>query len=202
MNYKRIYEKIIQRAKFRKLTCYTEKHHIIPKCLGGSNDKDNLVRLTAKEHFICHRLLVLIYPENHKLKYALWCMCKQHSSQQQRYKVTAKIYESLRKDACDVLKKRIITDEWKRKNSDAQKKLAAQPGYINKGNTKPRTKEWREKISAIMKSKGNYEQKYGIEKSKEIKQKASLKLKSKAKNPESVMKMRITKLNKGKNKSK
>jgi len=127
-------------------------------------------------------------------------MCKQHSSQQQRYKVTAKIYESLRKDASEVLRKRIVTDEWRKKNSDAQKKLAKQPGYINKGNTKPRTKEWKEKISATMKNKGNYEQRYGIERSKEIKEKASLKLKGKAKNPESVLKMRITKLNKNKSK--
>lgn len=36
---------------------YIERHHIIPKSLGGSNDKSNLVSLTAKEHFICHALL-------------------------------------------------------------------------------------------------------------------------------------------------
>ena len=36
---------------------YYEKHHIIPKCLHGSNCKDNLVLLTAREHFICHKFL-------------------------------------------------------------------------------------------------------------------------------------------------
>jgi hypothetical protein len=56
--YKKIYEFIIERAKNRSLNCYVEKHHIIPKCLGGLNNKDNIIKLTAKEHFICHRLLV------------------------------------------------------------------------------------------------------------------------------------------------
>ena len=37
-----------------------EYHHIVPKCLGGSNKKDNTVYLTDREHYICHRLLVKI----------------------------------------------------------------------------------------------------------------------------------------------
>lgn len=55
--YKTWHDNIITKAKNRTLTCYTEKHHILPKCLGGSNNEDNLVRLTAKEHFIVHMLL-------------------------------------------------------------------------------------------------------------------------------------------------
>lgn len=47
---------------------YKEKHHIIPKSLGGSNDKSNLVYLTAKEHYICHLLLVRI-TQNDKIAY-------------------------------------------------------------------------------------------------------------------------------------
>lgn len=61
MNYKQIYENIIAfRKKNVPVDCYTEIHHIIPKSLGGTDAKTNLVRLTAKEHFICHRLLVKI----------------------------------------------------------------------------------------------------------------------------------------------
>ena len=55
--YTACYFKIVNRAKFRKLNGYTEKHHIIPKCLGGNNESANIVRLTAREHFICHKLL-------------------------------------------------------------------------------------------------------------------------------------------------
>jgi hypothetical protein len=71
MNYQKIYDQIIKQAKTRKLDGYKEKHHIIPKCIGGLDTKENLVELTAREHFICHRLLCKIYPDNLKLKYAL-----------------------------------------------------------------------------------------------------------------------------------
>jgi len=54
MNYKRIHDQIIERAKSRILEGYKERHHIIPKCMGGNNEKDNLVYLTAREHFIIH----------------------------------------------------------------------------------------------------------------------------------------------------
>ena len=51
MDYQKIYDQIIERAKNRQLEGYKEKHHIIPKCVGGTNDKENLVELTAREHF-------------------------------------------------------------------------------------------------------------------------------------------------------
>lgn len=42
---------------------YYENHHIIPRSLNGSNSSENLVLLTAREHFICHWLLVKIFPK-------------------------------------------------------------------------------------------------------------------------------------------
>lgn len=74
MNYKRIYDSLIEKGKSRNLTGYCEKHHIIPRCLGGSNDKNNLVKLTAEEHYVAHQLLVKIYPKNHKLAKAVSMM--------------------------------------------------------------------------------------------------------------------------------
>jgi len=67
MNYKLHYDKLIERAKDRQLDCYTESHHIIPRSINGTNDKDNLVNLTAREHFIAHILLVKIYPKEYGL---------------------------------------------------------------------------------------------------------------------------------------
>lgn len=56
--YTTTYFAIINNAKNRtNLVGYTENHHIIPKSLGGTNDKTNLVKLSAREHFICHKLL-------------------------------------------------------------------------------------------------------------------------------------------------
>jgi 5-methylcytosine-specific restriction endonuclease McrA len=57
MNYQKIHDSIIERAKNRNLLDYKERHHIIPKCLGGSDNLDNLVDLTAREHFIIHKIL-------------------------------------------------------------------------------------------------------------------------------------------------
>ena len=83
MNYQKIYNNIISNAKSKnrqKLNkeninyIYYEKHHIIPKCLNGSNDKKNLVLLTAKEHYVCHKLLTYIYPNNRKIACAFHYM--------------------------------------------------------------------------------------------------------------------------------
>jgi hypothetical protein len=69
MNYTKIYNQLIERAKNRKpeRDGYYERHHIIPKCMGGSNDKDNLVKLTYREHFIAHWLLHRANPTNKPL---------------------------------------------------------------------------------------------------------------------------------------
>lgn len=74
MNYEAHYNTLIERAKNRLLECYTERHHIVPRCMGGGNDAENLVRLTAEEHYVAHQLLVKIHPGNHKLIYALVAM--------------------------------------------------------------------------------------------------------------------------------
>ena len=75
MNYRRIYELLIDRARDRKLDSYTESHHILPRCLGGDDSKTNLVDLTAREHFIAHLLLVKMYNNNLKLVKAVAMMC-------------------------------------------------------------------------------------------------------------------------------
>lgn len=49
---------------------YYETHHVIPRCLGGSDNNENLVKLTPEEHYLAHLLLVKIHPGNIKLIYA------------------------------------------------------------------------------------------------------------------------------------
>ena len=53
---------------------YKERHHIVPKCLGGTNDEDNLIDLYADEHFIAHKLLMEENPDNIKLTRAFTMM--------------------------------------------------------------------------------------------------------------------------------
>jgi len=76
MDYTKIYNDICTRGQSRKLPkdIYSEKHHIIPKCMGGLDDLDNITILTAREHFIAHSLLCKIYPTNYKLAHALYTM--------------------------------------------------------------------------------------------------------------------------------
>jgi hypothetical protein len=98
MDYKRIHDQIIERAKNRVLEGYSEKHHIVPKCIGGGNEKDNIVKLTAREHFIVHKLLCEIYPNESKLHYAAWMMTSTNSSKNRTYNVSSKEYERLREN--------------------------------------------------------------------------------------------------------
>lgn len=76
MNHLKVYESIIENVKSKnriklKRTdinyVYYERHHIIPKCMKGSNNKDNLVLLTAREHYICHKLLTYIHKGNYRI---------------------------------------------------------------------------------------------------------------------------------------
>jgi hypothetical protein len=92
MDYKKIHDSIINRAKARTLEGYTETHHIIPKCMNGTNESNNLVELTAREHFIIHWLLHEMYPNNADLRYAFWSMCR-NSGNQSRYKPSSRVYE-------------------------------------------------------------------------------------------------------------
>lgn len=128
MNYEKIYNQIIERAKLRQLKEYKERHHIIPKCLGGSNDKTNIVELTAREHYLCHMLLVEIYPNEVKLKYALWMMTigrKRNLKCDYGIKVNSKTYERLRLESkklmSNMLKGRIISDKHKKIISEYHK---------------------------------------------------------------------------------
>ena len=103
MDYKAIYYKIIEKAKKEtengnRHVGYYEKHHIIPKSLGGNNEKENLVKLTAREHFLCHWLLVKIYDkgtiERNKMLCAFWRM--QSTNEHHKRYINSRVYEKLR----------------------------------------------------------------------------------------------------------
>jgi len=97
--YSRIYFLIIERAKFRIIDSYTESHHIIPKSLGGTNSAENLVHLTSKEHFVCHRLLTKMTEGEAKRKmcYAMKIMTSDRHSL--RYIPTSRTFEFVREQA-------------------------------------------------------------------------------------------------------
>jgi hypothetical protein len=95
--YTRWYYSIIDRASNRVIDGYTERHHIIPRSLGGSNHKSNISILTAREHFICHLLLTKMVIGEQKSKMAKAAfMLTVSSNTQRRYNITNRRYEQLK----------------------------------------------------------------------------------------------------------
>ncbi|MCG7944958.1 MAG: HNH endonuclease [Candidatus Thiodiazotropha taylori] len=96
--YTKWYFEVIENAKKRNQELMYEKHHIVPKSLGGSNKKENLVKLTPREHFICHMLLVKMTKGENKVKmsYALHMLLHVENAYQKRYKVNSYLYENLK----------------------------------------------------------------------------------------------------------
>lgn len=108
--YSKIYFDIISNAKNRITEKYTEHHHIIPEALGGPTTDENMVHLTAREHFICHWLLVKMTEGNDRgdMLYALNGM-KAENKFQKRYhtKITARVYEKYRLEFAENHSKRM-----------------------------------------------------------------------------------------------
>jgi hypothetical protein len=102
MNYTRIYKNIIERAKQEqrdKKQGYFERHHILPKSIGGTNSKENLVLLTAKEHYVAHMLLVEMYEKGsyewQKMIFAA-SMFLAKSKHHKRIETSARFYQQVK----------------------------------------------------------------------------------------------------------
>lgn len=100
MNYRKIYDSLIDRARNREIHKPYESHHIIPRCMGGLNDPTNLVNLTAEEHYVAHQLLVKIFPDNLKIVRAAIMM----SLNTQGLRPNNKLYGWLRRQRAELMK--------------------------------------------------------------------------------------------------
>lgn len=97
MTYNEFIKNILNtRGRFNCGEEYHERHHIIPKCMGGSNDEENLIDLYAKEHYEAHKLLALENPHNKRIIYAWWNMSQCSGSSKKRKISTGEEYENLR----------------------------------------------------------------------------------------------------------
>lgn len=90
--YNKLYFRIIESAKNNSPEIY-EKHHIIPKSLGGNDEPDNIVKLTLRQHYICHKLLTKMTEGDnlYKMMWALHRMCFSG-----KYGSTSRLYEKFR----------------------------------------------------------------------------------------------------------
>ena len=96
------YEQFIQnildtRGRFACGEEYHERHHIVPRCMDGSDDEENLIDLFAREHFIAHKLLAKEYPNNKSLQYSFFMMSRESQSRGRDYQVTPEEYEESKK---------------------------------------------------------------------------------------------------------
>lgn len=135
--YTKWYYLIVTNAKTRKLTDYTEKHHIIPKSLGGLNNSDNLVILSPREHYICHLLLTKMVDGSNKRKmtFALHSMLRS-SKVHKRHKITSKQYETIRKQF-SIAMSECMTEISKNRNYKGEKNPFF--GKKHSNNTKKKT---------------------------------------------------------------
>ena len=148
-----------------RFTCgdeYHERHHIVPKCIGGADDDNNLIDLYAREHSEAHRLLALENPENEKLVYA-WVMMSVINNNQQRCELTPEEYEEIRK-AHSVAISGENNPMWgkpgsmkgKHHRKDSKKKMSEmQMGKNNSFYGKHHTDETREKMSKAQSGKNH-----------------------------------------------
>ena len=98
MTYKDFIQNILDtRGRFNCDDEYCERHHIQPKCLGGNDNKENLIDLYAKEHFIAHQLLARENPNEIKLIQAYNIMAFTRNKNQIRYELSPEEYEEARK---------------------------------------------------------------------------------------------------------
>lgn len=117
MNYQKVYDDLISQARTRgldksKLSFHTERHHIIPHCCGGTEDPENLILLTPKEHFVAHHLLFKLHPKNHSLflAYRMMAIMDSAATNRQIY-ISASEYERIKIRQAEWRKDFVFTED-------------------------------------------------------------------------------------------
>ncbi len=137
MNYQAAYDRLIAKARARaKPESYTERHHVVPKSLGGSNDASNLVDLTAREHFVAHLLLAKW------LGGKMW-LAVNYCTQGQ--KINSRTFEVIRQNMAAVvseLRTEYFLDVANREKHSVATKAAQNTMQARKNNSESKLKVW------------------------------------------------------------
>lgn len=171
--YIKMYVAIIQnRINTNHNETYSERHHILPRCTAtifetsDIKSRNNIVKLTAREHYICHKLLTKVdfgKRVNRKLKYAYCCMAfKQGDSGNltRKYNITSREYDNARRIFSTIQKEDhwSQTEDGKKRlsairklafaNMSAEDKLAISKRLSEAGKGRPKSDSHKNKISA------------------------------------------------------
>lgn len=168
--YTKIYINLCHRALTRPMPEeFTEKHHIIPRSLGGQDIPDNLVSVTPREHYILHLLLtkMTMGQQRYKMVSAAWWMCNPGKQKTRNYRVNSRIYETIREThrmrarACRLANSHIYdNDAYRQKIANTLKRI----GHNHKTFLeRHHTEESKRKISEANKGKrvGSKNNQYG-----------------------------------------
>jgi hypothetical protein len=127
-----------------------ERHHIIPKSLGGSNDSSNIAFLTLRQHYVAHRLLPKMLVEKNaisKMLYVLHLLSRRaHFKSSRHFELTLKAKAEasrLRRVSPETRKK--ISEKAKARGKDSTKAAVAAAKISNIG--RKHSTEMREKLS-------------------------------------------------------
>jgi hypothetical protein len=162
MDYNKIYINLVNKGRNRNISGYMERHHIIPKCLGGSDEVINLVYLTPEEHFLAHQLLVKIHAYNPKLVYACVRMTQHNSGlrinnklygwlKRKRSEVVSKqsrlMWEEKRPEIINSMKKYCASEIGKKQRSDSAKKAWQDADSTRRQQVKDLQKEFNDQVA-------------------------------------------------------
>lgn len=118
--YSRWYEALITKAKNRTIDGYVETHHIIPRCFGGNDSNANLVKLTAREHYIAHALLwkmkfTGVYGSKMAFAFSTFInkMTTEIRGVHHTYTISSRVYETFRKEYS-----RLLKEKWAREGAN------------------------------------------------------------------------------------
>ena len=168
MTYSAVYCALISKRLKNPITkddCYVEQHHIIPKSEGGLDEPDNLVNLTAREHYIAHLLLAKIYKDFKMYAAIRWMkigQSKLHKGQR-GFRFNSRLFEKMKLEYDNRNRGKVISMEARKKMSLAKrgKKMSLESrqrmSIVRKGHrpyfTKGHSDETREKIANSMRGK-------------------------------------------------
>lgn len=129
-----IYKRLIEKRLIEKIQpeVYGEIHHILPKCLGGNDIKDNLVKLTAKEHYVVHHLLCkfIIGFDKNRMILAFACMSNLIMEYTTSRYINSKTYETL-KSELSLARSTLLKESWNNGSRNEQLKYMKENSPFN-----------------------------------------------------------------------
>lgn len=132
--YQKLYFKIIGNRLQSPLsdTVYTESHHILPRCMSGQNHKQNLVCVSAREHFILHWLLTKMTDGRSRYK-MLEAFQIFQNNKSRGLRMTSRAIASMRQaNAFAASARNIGNTHWKLRRSDSPETLHKQKEHSSK----------------------------------------------------------------------